>query len=170
MKTLLHLSFNGYLPRVLKPRQPDGSDFTKPKTIYTETLPDRVSFAPTVQGCINATYANWSKLFEESDEPHLYAYVYAAVPTARTRFIPPEVLADNLWDYHLTGEVATTTPVIITKVARIKITNPYAKGAKLPRSKEVYGRAYDDPANEERFIAPIVEYKVVGKYSSVSFQ
>lgn len=162
---MLHISFNSDLPRTLKPRQPDG--FVKPMgtpSLYYEDLPPRVSFAPSIQQCFFGVYSNIRKYFEGTEEqevyPYLIMYVYEGLPNIKTKYIPKETLKNKLWDYHITGEIAVTTEIEVTKVSKIKIYNPYLE----EEQEEVHGHAYNDTSNERRFIAPIIKYDVIERY------
>ena len=166
----LHLSFNPDLPKTLKPRQPDGTtdlkEKTKSKSTFYEDLPDRVSFAPSVINAWLAIYPNVSKFFEENGYPYLYMYLYEGKPDKKTKYLSPDYLKDNLWDYHLTKELVVLSPIVIIKVAKIKIYNPFDSKGKLPKEKEVLVKPYGNKVRKEIFVGPLVRIEVVEKYTS----
>lgn len=169
---LLHISFNQGLPSVLKPKQPTGSKFTKrvKRSIYYEDLPPRVSFAPTIQNCFNGIYPNIAKFFEEHNYPYIVMYVYQGLPDATTEILSKSETEKKLWDYKHTKEIVVLSPISIKLLAEIKITNPLNKDGTYPTSGEIYGTAFNDPKNEKKFIAPIVDWRVTKRFDNERFK
>lgn len=178
-QTLLHISFNGELPSILEPRQPDGYDEAERKrkeagikfkpTIYSEILPPRVSFAPSIQQCFNAVYANIKDVFDPSKtgeyHPIGVMFVYRGLTDSRTKIMPSSEAKKKLWDWHLTNEIVVLSPIEIERIAKIEIINPFDKNGEIKESKKIYGHAYGDETNERKFIAPLIDYKIIERYS-----
>lgn len=161
---LLHLSFNDNLPSTLYPRQPAG--YIKPQGepgLYYENLPERISFAPTIQQCFNAIYFNIKHLFEYSKKYNssIKMFVYEGISDSNTTFISKDILKTELWDYHITEEIAVTSPITIKKIAEILVFNPFDEEGNIDSSREIYGYAFADLCNELRFIAPKITYEYI---------
>lgn len=165
---LLHLSFNGELPTVLSPRQPAGVsvDTVTNELITTEKLPPRVSFSPTVQQCFSAIYPNISKFFEELDYPRITFYVYVGLPDKNTKYIPKKQVLANVWDAHVTDEVCVVSDIVITKTAKIVVTNPYRKNRKVT---EIRTHPFNDPQKPEMFVSPVIDYNVLTHFNNIKF-
>lgn len=156
---IYHLSFNSALPSTLQPRQPADSATTTGK--FAEELPPRISFSPSVQQCFIALYPNISKYFEEENYPYMDMYVY--VPIGKGNRIPKSVVLDKVWDAHVTDEVCFTNPTKVLRVAKIRIFNP----GKLTRDNSIYTQPFNNPMAKVRFVAPIINFKVIEEYSKV---
>ena len=158
MKTnpLYHLSFNRRLDKQpLVPRQPHGSEISETKeSIYTERLPDRVSFSPTVEQCFMAIYPNISKYFEEENYPYIRMYLYQALPDSKTTYIPEDEVLNNIPDAHVTGEVCVTSPVRVKLLGEVEISIT---------KEEVWYFDYDNP-KLSRYKRTFLSYKPVLKY------
>ena len=140
---LLHLSFNPDLDKeILLPRQPDGTELNL-KSDFTEHLPDRISFSPTIEHCFMAIYPNISKYFEEMKYPHIDMFVYEGLVTKDTIFIPKKTVLKNVLDAHVTKEVCAISPVKMEKLQkiRIKITN-----------EEIWFHPFNDKKREKLFL------------------
>ena len=105
---LYHLSFNKNLPLTLKPRLPDGSDLSSEKTVVSEFETPRVSFSPSIYGCLLGIYSNISQLMEspKGQKEGCEFAVYRFDPRSKARILFPEDLTEKrlVWDAHVTKE------------------------------------------------------------------
>lgn len=155
-----HITFDDDLPGTLHPRQPHGSEFGINK--YSETLPDRVSFSPTLEKCWFGIYANISKYFEDEkyQYPYLTMYVYGATILEGTQVVSKEDMKENLPDYHMTDEVCVTEPIDVFLIAKIEVKNNV--GEKDP----IMFHPYNDKKLEEIVAGQPFEYRVIAKYNN----
>lgn len=156
---LYHLSFNSNLPAALQPRQPHGEPAKV--SIYTEKLPPRVSFSPSVQQCFTAIYPNISKYFEEEKYPYMDMYVYA--PIGKGKRLSQDIVLQNVWDSHVTEEVCFVSSIQITRVAKIRIFNPKT----LNRDNSIYTQPFNSRMAKVRFVAPIVNFDILERFSTI---
>lgn len=155
---LLHLSFRDNLTSPLIPRQPadsvgDISDIDYNSSTY-ENLPDRVSFAPSIEQCFWAIYPNISHLFEEEKYPHMDFYLYRGIPNSRTKYIDNKEVLANVHDAHVTGEICVTTPIKIERIKHVRIFN-------CTGNKEIKYRMFNDPKNPLIFLSHEIEYEYI---------
>lgn len=162
---LFHISFNSKLPKVLKPRQPDGSTdaIVDPMTLadleknsFAEHLPPRVSFSPSIQECFTAVYPNVSHYFEKENYPHMDYYVYR--PTKLVKRIDPDLVLKEVWDAHVTNEVCFIEDVPCELIAQIRIFNPYKGNKKV---EEIRTRPFQNAFMKEQFVAPVIQYRLL---------
>lgn len=152
---VLHISFNGELPTILTPRQPDGSggEITK----FSELLPARVSFAPTVQQCILGVYPNVSHFFEDPDYnyPYMDFYVYGATLTKDTKTIPQATLQKKLIDFYVTDEVAVIEPIAVELVGKIRFIN------QEPNVDEIWFHPWAKKNESSLYAGPRATYEIL---------
>lgn len=139
---LFHLSFRD-LPHTLIPRQPEdsGSD----ESAFTEVLPNRVSFSPTIKQAFAAIYPNISKFFENESQPSIRMRVYSPVGNATLPTIPEDKVQQRVYDAHYTGEVCYTAPVKVEYVGEVIIHND---------GKDIVIHPFNDTTKPKQFIAP----------------
>lgn len=149
---LFHLSFRN-LPNTLIPRQPEdsGSD----ESVYTEKLPARVSFSPTVQQAFGSIYPNISKFFEEEKLRSITLKVYSPVGCATLPTIPQDEVRSAVWDSEYTGEVCYTAPVKVVCVGKVTIHNPYV-GKQIYRDITVH--PFGNVMIPEKFVCPKIKF------------
>ena len=149
---MFHISFNGKLPRILNPRQPDGS--TPVSKGFTEDLPPRVSFTPTIAQCFYAIYPNISHLYEVENKPYLDFYVYVPKKPSELRLIPKDVVLKNILDAHITEEICVLNSVEIIQSSKVRIR---------PLKDEIWFHPFGDNKKDKMFLSPkisIVELTV----------
>lgn len=154
---LYHISFNDNLPSILHPKIPNGS--TDTVTEFSEILPPRVCFAPTIRQCWLAIYPNVSKYFEEDKYPWMDFYVYKYKGTSTHHPIPRETMLGKVQDAHITDEVSFIVPVPIKRIAKIRIYNPE------PNPVLVYHRPYNDRSKTPLVTGPEIVYLTLESYS-----
>lgn len=139
---LFHLSFRD-LPHTLTPRQPEdsGSD----TTAFTEQLPNRVSFSPTIKQAFAAIYPNISKFFENESQSSIRMRVYSPVGNATLPTIPADKVTRRVYDAHYTGEICYTAPVKIEYIGEVIIQND---------GKDITIHPFNDSSKPKQFIAP----------------
>lgn len=153
---LFHLSFDPNLPNYLKPRQPNGSEQNDVSHFTHEDLPPRVSFAPSIEQCWYAIYANVSKYFEKHDYPYMDMYVYAySSPHGKEYKMREELLKTKIHDWHITEEVCFLDTVGIIKLGKIRIFN------EEPNIEAVMYKPFNDRTQPSRFLAPKMVYYVL---------
>lgn len=120
-----HISFNGNLAGVWKPKLPDGSELTDTKiSEYPEPDTPRICIAPSLLQSFYSVYPNVSQFFEEKNYPHMDFFVYT--PENVESLVPQKVLTDKrfVWDAHITGEVWLTKPTRMKLNGKIRVMNP----------------------------------------------
>ena len=128
------------------PRQPQGlhnpDDITKiPKnTIYSENLPPRISFSPSVAECFRAIWPNIHKFFTRHKYPHMDMYVYALVKGNEKLMLTPEQMTKDskLWDAFYTREHCFLTKVKVKKIAKVRIINPLMEEGIIDKNRWDY--------------------------------
>ena len=161
MDQLFHISFRDNLPNTLVPRIPDDEEEEQePQEVheFSENLPLRVCFSPTVQQCFLAVYPNVFRYFEEDNYPHMDFYVYAYARQKTPKFIQPEELHKKVWDSQITGEVSFISPVKVIKVAKIRFYNN-------PKAIEVYGHPFGDTKRKKQFLGPLSDFDIIETYA-----
>lgn len=184
MKPLFHISFNKALPAWLYPRQPSGLynpdeiNQVQKESIYSENLPPRISFSPSVTECFRAIWPNIHKYFTRHKYPHMDFYVYTLVKGNEKTLLTPEYLTANnkLWDAFFTNEHCFLTKVKVEKIAKVRIFNPANGGATI-NPKYEYGdkngikvpliHPHNNPDYEVTRASPDPLIKVIRIYSSV---
>lgn len=152
---LFHLSFRK-LPATLIPRQPEDSG--DEPTEFTEQLPARVSFSPTIHQAFGAIYPNISKFFEVDNLKSIKLNVYSTINGATLPQIPNDNVKSKVWDAHYTGEVCFTAPVKVTLVGVVEIFNPYTDKR---NRKDIEVHPFDNPMLPIQFLCPIVKLKFI---------
>lgn len=142
-KYIYHLSLNNKLPTTLYPRSgnPNISIEDITEDLFTEHLPDRVSFGLDINKCLIALYPNIHEEFNNRGELDLYVYV--AKLTKQTKVISGKELSQELWDYHLTKEVAVLEPIDVTLIGKIK--------AIIPKGDTRRDGIWTSPFNNKRY-------------------
>ena len=153
---LFHLSFNGNLPEVLEPRQPDYSG----EETLGEKLPNRVSFAPTVEQCWVGIYPNIINVVEEANGRPICFHLYKGVLDETTEYISHEDKLREIWDYPLSNEICVTTPIKVWKCAKIQITIKKGKLHGMYCSKLKNDGSWSNPI----FCAPGINWEVIEEY------
>lgn len=134
------------MPTYIYPRQPQGlhnpDDVTKaPKnSLFSENLPPRISFSPSVTECFRAIWPNIHKYFTRHKYPHIDMYVYALVNGNEKLMYTPEFMTkeNKLWDAFFTREHCFLSKVKIKKIAKIRIFNPMDGSGSVDRSRWTY--------------------------------
>lgn len=128
--TLYHISFNPSLPKTLYPKMPEGHvDDNNPEhikklkkpSLYTERLPGRICFAPTLEHCYRSVYAKGKKNIAKRKGDYVFYYVYILTSCNPDSLLTPEDLHDVVWDAFNTQEHAFTEPVTIEKIGKIRV-------------------------------------------------
>ncbi len=156
---LYHLSFRDNLGPVLTPRQPGGSEITE-DGIYTEDLPPRVSFSPTIKQCFFAIYPNISHLLERkkvNNEQYIFMYVYEPVKK-NLKKLPDSLVKRKVWDAIITDEVCIIEPVEVKCIGKVRIHNPYYRG-NVP--EYIFVHPFGDKEKEELFVSPNIEFDFI---------
>lgn len=156
---LYHLSFNDNLGPVLTPRQPGGSELTE-DGIYTEDLPPRVSFSPTIEQCFYGIYPNISHLFEKKkadNEKYIFMYAYSPIKK-NIKKLPDSLVRKKVWDASITKEVCVIEPVEIKCVYKVRIHNPYYHG-NVP--KYIFVHPFNNTNEEELFVSPVIKFDLI---------
>lgn len=151
---LFHLSFRK-LPGTLMPRQPEDSG--DDESAFTEQLPARVSFSPSIQQAFCAIYPNISKFFEEEGARSITMNVYSPIECATLSQIDSAKVVEKVWDAHYTGEVCYTSPVKVIHVGSVELINPYF-GKQIYRDVKIH--PFNNAILPEKFICPIVKKKL----------
>lgn len=146
MRNLYHISFSKSLPTYMYPRQPQGlhnpDDITKQikTSIFSENLPPRISFSPSVAECFRAIWPNIHKYFTRHKYPHMDMYVYALVKGNEKLMLTPKQMTENnqLWDAFFTREHCFLSKVKVVKVAKVRIFNPLFVPAILDETRFQY--------------------------------
>ena len=149
---LFHLSFRD-LPNTLIPRQPEDSG--DDESVFTEKLPARVSFAPTIQQAFGSIYPNISKFFEEDKLRSIKLKVYSPVGCATLPVIPQDEVRAAVWDSEYTGEVCYTAPVKVVCVGEVTIHNPYI-GKRIYQDIEVH--PFGNVMIPKKFVCPEIRF------------
>ena len=114
---LYHISTNPNLGGSNSTLYPNISD-----SMRKEFLPPRISFSPTIEGCVHGGYQH---LYVEDgvDGGLLFKefYLYKGIPDKDTRIIKPEIANVAIEDYYTTNEICVVTPIRIEKLGRIKV-------------------------------------------------
>lgn len=156
---LYHLSFNENLGPILQPRQPGGSELTE-DGIYTEDLPPRVSFSPTIEQCFYAIYPNISHLLkskEGKNEKYFFMHVFSPIKKDLKK-LPDSLVKSKVWDAFVTDEVCVVESVKIKHVGKVKFQNPYYKN-NVP--EYIFTHPFNDEGEEELFVSPKVKFDFV---------
>lgn len=152
---LYHLSIDPNLGGRWRPRQPLGmSDNTKDTC---EDLPPRICVSPTIEQCFWAIYPNVSQFFEKKKYPYILMYVYRLESNASIKFIEPSEVITKVHDAYMTSEVCITTPVVLYKVARIKVFN-------CVKNPVVMYRKFNDPNRPLEFLSHRVKWTIESNY------
>ena len=157
---LFHLSFRD-LPTTLTPRQPKDSGSGPSE--FTEQLPPRVSFSPTVQQAFGAIYPNISKFFEELAAKSITMKVYSPINCSTLPQIDPAKVKAKVWDAHYTGEACFTAPVKVEFVGTVELFNPYRQKQVV---NEINVNPFDNPMLPTQFVCPTVQMKFYPKDKS----
>jgi hypothetical protein len=143
-----HLSFNGELEGKWIPRQPDGYDEQNNKdSTIGEPSVARISVAPTIEGCIRAIYPNVFRFFEKNNYPYIDMYVYSPEKLLKRDVVSTKELTTKryVWDAHVTGEFWIIHPVVMKRIAKIRIMNPGKNNVMhtYPFNDKSVGELYD---------------------------
>lgn len=154
---LFHLSFDGNLPKTLYPRQPYGYEA---ESQHGERLPDRVSFAPTIDGCWAGIYANIAKYAIQAGNNKLEFYLYKGLPDEETQQISHEDKLKEIWDYPLTNEICVTTPIKVWKYAKVAIKVRWEEEYAMRCSALKRNGKWSNPVT----VAPGITWEIIEKY------
>lgn len=160
---VIHLSFDKSIKMPMVPRQPYGSELSVAGSDFEERLPNRVSFSPTVMQSFLAVYPNISQYFEDKEFSFPYMDMYAyGVDMDRGVYetIPERDMLANVWDYHITKEVAFTKPVYAKLIGKIRFYNPN-RGKNIG---EVHTHPFNNAYKKSVFVGYRVNYDVVKQY------
>lgn len=164
LSVFYHLSFDGGLSGVWKPRTPQGFDKVKDAKGHGDNLTEpktpRICLSPSIEGCFYALYPNIYSLFEVNNYPHGLFYLYRAfIDISDPKFVPTTKLTlDHLvWDAHVTREVWYTGDLEMAKIQQVRIT-PLQK-------KLIYTKPFNDTERQEQFVSPEIKIEVVKRFA-----
>lgn len=118
--TMLHLSRDPNL-NIMEPRIPTYLHRENIKEAGLEDhLLSRISFAPTINGCLLGIQINEK---EFSNSSNITLYVYKAEYVAQKNILPNDYLVENelIYDAHITGESWVTSPVKVSRIGAINV-------------------------------------------------
>lgn len=151
-KTFLHLSFDGELEGIWKPKLPDGllmeEDVVLSDDQFTEPDWPRISVSISVEGAFRAIYPNVSHYFEEEKYPYMDFFVYS--PKGKNiGIMTPKELQDGKYvhDAHITQEHVILEKVEMVQLDKVRIYN-------TSKDNGLQYRPFNDPALEERYHSP----------------
>lgn len=147
MNNLIHLSFNGQLPKTLEPRLPDGTELTdKGDLKVPEFDTPRVSFSTSLVGAIRAIYPNIADVVANSPDGWVEIHIYAAKYDNQRLIDTKQLTKDRLvWDAHLTDEVCVLDPIEVIPGGSV-VFQPVGDG--------IVTRAYNHPRGERLTVYP----------------
>lgn len=164
LTTLHHISDNGNLEGIWKPRVPAVFD-TEKITAPTDNFA-RICVAPTIHNCFQSIYRNISNRFNEKTNESLVFYVYTPVLTGNERVLDPNYLTTNklVQEAHVTQEHCIIDPVEMVLSAKIEVTN-------IDNDKQTYYKPYDDSSAPSVYLAPSqIIFKVLYSIRGVSLE
>lgn len=156
---LYHLSFKDDLGPILSPRQPNGTDVIE-DGIYTEDLPPRISFGPTIEQCFYAIYPNISHLLrskEGKNEKYIFMHVYVPVKK-NPKKLPDSLVKREIWDAVVTDEICVIEPVEVQCIGMVRLHNPYYKN-NVP--EYIFVHPFGDKEQEELFVSPAIKFDFI---------
>lgn len=167
---LFHISFNGNLQGVWKPRSPYSQMSDKEQVVLKHddflAEPDepRISVSPTIEKCFQAIYANIKHYFLDKKYPYMDMYVYMPELTKSSKVVTPQELTKQrkVWDAFYTEEHWITTPTKMKVVAKIRVANTSDSGCIeiYPFNDKKYAHKTD-----KSYICPReVSFKVIDLY------
>ena len=152
LNDFVHLSFNGKLEGIWKPKLPDGmsgnKEYMTEDSLYPEPDWVRISVSSSVVGAFRAIYPNIYHYFEEEDYPYLDFYVYSPSGNSVGMMTPKE-LTDGRYvhDAHVTDEHVLLENIKMTLMGKIRVYNTVRDG-------DLMYRPFNDSKLKERFHSP----------------
>ena len=153
----LHLSFDGKLAKLIKPRLPATIDSSS-KGEYPEPDIPRICLSPTIRQCFLAIYPNIHHYFTEKFYPYMDFYLYRPKTIAKDSVVTTEELTNKRYvhDAHVTGEIWLTRPTRFVLIDRVRVFNTNS-------SKGLYYHPFNKPSLPLKYLAPkSIRYETLG--------
>jgi hypothetical protein len=146
----VHISFNGKLEGIWKPKLPD-SDGISQGGKFSEPEWKRTSVSPNVELAFRAIYPNVSRIFEEMNEPSMDFHVYSPNDQRATIITPENLIKHKLvHDAHITQEHVFLTDIEMKHTGKIRVYNTSNNKGGL------FYTLFDKKSNENLFHSPRV--------------